>query len=348
MERRTTKVAVGLPVSSQSFVKSLADNSIGYREMQGFLPKFDSKNRRMFIRNGFRLHNQVWRYWLGSAAVILISVIGTIPFEFALRQRFAETGEPVVKSNMLSYLDPNVTLFYNLLPFVFGLFGLWIVIRRFHGQPFRELITGRPSIDWRRFFVAFLLWGAISGATVWISYLTAPQDYVWNFRPGPFAVMALISVALIPIQTSVEELIFRGYLMQGFALLARNRWFPLLMTSLIFGLLHAFNPEIDKLGSIILLYFIGTGLFLGIVTLMDDGTELALGFHAANNLVTALLVTADWTALQTNSVLKDVSEPSLSGELFLPICVLLPALLLIFSSIYKWSGWKEKLTGKLP
>jgi hypothetical protein len=31
-------------------------------------------------------------------------------------------------------------------------------------------------------------------------------------------------------------------------------------------------------------YYIGTGLFLGI-TLMDEGMELALGFHAANNLV---------------------------------------------------------------
>jgi hypothetical protein len=31
-------------------------------------------------------------------------------------------------------------------------------------------------------------------------------------------------------------------------------------------------------------YYIGTGLFLGILTLMDE-MELALGFHAANNLV---------------------------------------------------------------
>jgi hypothetical protein len=31
-------------------------------------------------------------------------------------------------------------------------------------------------------------------------------------------------------------------------------------------------------------YYIGTGLFLGILTLMDEGMELALGFHA-NNLV---------------------------------------------------------------
>jgi hypothetical protein len=32
---------------------------------------------------------------------------------------------------------------------------------------------------------------------------------------------------------------------------------------------------------------------------MDEGMELALGFHAANNLVSALLFTSDWSAFQT-------------------------------------------------
>jgi hypothetical protein len=42
---------------------------------------------------------------------------------------------------------------------------------------------------------------------------------------------------------------------------------------------------------------------------MDEGMELALGFHAANNLVGALLVTSDWSAFQTHSIFKDISEP---------------------------------------
>ena len=37
---------------------------------------------------------------------------------------------------------------------------------------------------------------------------------------------------------------------------------------------------------------------------MDDGLELAIGFHAANNLIAALLVTADWTVFQTESILN--------------------------------------------
>ncbi len=116
--------------------------------------------------------------------------------------------------------------------------------------------------------------------------------------------MGLISVVLIPFQSALEEWIFRGYLMQGFATLTKSRLLTLVLTSVIFGSLHLFNPEIDQLGYGLLAYYIGTGFFFGIISLMDEGIELAIGFHVANNLLTAILVTADWTAFQTASFTK--------------------------------------------
>ncbi len=80
---------------------------------------------------------------------------------------------------------------------------------------------------------------------------------------------------------------------------------------------------------------------------MDDGLELALGFHAANNLVGALLVTADWTAFQTNSIFKDISEPSAGFDVILPVFIVFPILIFIFAKKYKWTNWNEKLFGKL-
>ena len=159
--------------------------------------------------------------------------------------------------------------------------------------------------------------------------------------------MFLISLTLVPFQSGLEEYIFRGYLMQGFAKLTKNRWLPLILTSFIFGFLHIFNPEIDKLGMGLLVYYVGTGFFFGIMTLMDDGIELALGFHIANNLLTALLVTADWTTFQTYSILKDVSEPQLIPELLISLGVLYPLSLVILSNKYGWSNWKNKLTAKI-
>ena len=119
------------------------------------------------------------------------------------------------------------------------------------------------------------------------------------------------------------------------------------MTSVIFGSMHILNPEVDKIGYWVLVYYIGTGLFLGILTLMDEGLELALGFHAANNLITALLVTSDWTAIQTNSLFKDTSSPGGMWEIFIPVFIIFPSLLFIFNKKYQWTNWKEKLTGKI-
>ncbi|MFL2599679.1 MAG: lysostaphin resistance A-like protein [Flavobacteriaceae bacterium] len=155
--------------------------------------------------------------------------------------------------------------------------------------------------------------------------------------------MTLIALTLIPFQSALEELIFRGYLMQGFSKMLKNRYLPLIITSFIFGFLHFFNPEVDKLGNGIMFYYVGTGFFFGIITLMDEGTELAVGLHIANNLMTALLVTADWTAFQTESLYTDISEPSLGIELFIYLVIVYPVTLLYFSKKFNWSNWRKKL-----
>jgi membrane protease YdiL (CAAX protease family) len=241
-----------------------------------------------------------------------------------------------------------LNLFLMLISFAAGLLGVFFVVKYLHNQSIRSLTTSRSKIDWRRFWFAFLFWGIISSGLVLLDHYMSPENYVFNFKLVPFLILAAIAIVLIPLQTSFEEYFFRGYLMQGLGALCKNKWVPLIITSTLFGLLHIANPEIEKLGYILLVHYIGTGFFLGIITLMDDGLELALGFHAANNLFTALLVTADWTAFQTHSVLRDVSDPDIGNfEIFASVLILYPILIFIFAKVYKWTNWKEKLTGSI-
>ena len=135
--------------------------------------------------------------------------------------------------------------------------------------------------------------------------------------------------------------------MQGIGILFKSAAVPFLFTSIGFGLMHAFNPEIEKLGYIILIYYIGTGFLFGIVTLMDEGSELALGLHAANNIVAAVFVTVNWAAFQTEALFKDISEPELSMYMFLPVFIIYPLVILFFAKKYGWSNWQEKLFGKI-
>jgi len=305
----------------------------------------------MFIAQGFKIkNNHFWKYIVGSIIVIIASAIGQIPWMIAvvLKMLSEKKSLDIDEKTLMSALDSNLTLFLMLFSFAIALVTFYFVIKYFHGQKFIEVTTSRKKLDWNRVFFSFGIWAIISVGTTVIAYFGTPENYEIQFQPIPFLILAVISILLIPIQTSTEEYIFRGYLMQGFAILSKNKWFPLLLTSLIFGLMHIANPEVAKIGKIILLYYIGTGLFLGILTLMDEGMELALGFHASNNLIAALLITSDWTVFQTHSILKDNAEPSAGFDVLLPVLVIFPILLFIFSKKYKWKNWKEKLTGNIP
>lgn len=306
----------------------------------------------MYIAQAFNVLHDWWRYLVGLLIVIIAVTMGQIPLTIAVFIKAYQNGDALGdmdQTKMLSLLEPNLNLFLMLLSFAVGLLGLLFVSKYLHKQSFTHLTTSRKKIDWKRFWSIFFLWGIFSSSFVLVDYFTSPDDYVYNFKLVPFLILCVIAVVLVPLQTSFEEYLFRGYLMQGIGVIAKNKWVPLLITSLVFGLLHIANPEVEKLGYIIMVYYIGTGLFLGIITLMDEGMELALGFHAANNLFTALLVTADWTAFQTHSIFKDMSDPSDMGlsEIFVPVFVVFPLLLFVLSKVYKWTDWKDKLFGKV-
>ena len=306
----------------------------------------------MYIAQAFNVLHEWWRYLVGLLIIVIAVIIGQIPLTVAVFLKALKNGDGLQgmdQTKMLSLLEPNLNLFLMLLSFAVGLLGLLLVSKYLHKQSFIQLTTSRKRIDWKRFWFIFFIWGTISSSFILIDYFMFPEKYVVNFDLVPFLVLCVIAIVLVPLQTSFEEYLFRGYLMQGIGIIVNNKWMPLIITSLVFGLLHIANPEVDKLGYVIMIYYIGTGLFLGILTLMDEGLELSLGFHAANNLFTALLVTADWTAFQTHSILKDMSDPTEMGftEIFMPVFIVFPILLLILSKKYKWTDWKEKLFGKV-
>jgi len=305
----------------------------------------------MYIKQAFNVKHNWWLYIAGLAIIFIAVLLGQIPYTVILIAKAVESGLDLQNLDLnqtMTLLESNLNLFLMLLSYAAGLLGVLFVVKYLHKQSLRSLTTSRSKIDWRRFWFAFLFWGIISSTMVLIDHYISPEHYEFNFKLVPFLILAAIALVLVPLQTSFEEYLFRGYLMQGLGVLCKNKWVPLIVTSSLFGLLHIANPEIEKLGYILLVHYIGTGFFLGIITLMDEGLELALGFHAANNLFTALLVTADWTAFQTHSILRDVSDPDISNfEVFASVLIVYPILIFIFAKVYKWNNWKDKLAGSV-
>lgn len=304
-----------------------------------------------FIEQAYKGKNDWWRYLLTIVVVFLgWQFIGIVPLFIVAFNHSDNVVELMASSeNAFSDLgiDSNLFLFVILLMSAFGLFSILFSVKKIHFRSITSLVTSRGKIDWRRVFYGFGFWFLISLLFLVLDYTISPEHYVFNFQLVPFAILVLVALVMMPLQTSFEELLFRGYLMQGTGVLFKNAAFPLLFTSIAFGLVHIINPEIEKLGYIILIYYIGTGFLFGIITLMDEGSELALGMHAANNIVAAVFVTVNWSVLQTEALFKDISEPTLSVYMFIPVFVVYPLAILYLGRKYGWTDWKNKLFGKI-
>ena len=304
-----------------------------------------------FIQKGFSGQNNTWRYVLTITLVFIGIQLASIPLAIAAFFQVDGDMQHFIKAAETTFMEigmnSSLFLFLMIFTFIVALLILYLCVKYIHKKKFVSIVTSRVKIDWKRVFYAFILWGSISVISIFVGMYLTPEDYIWNFKPMPFFTLLIVSFLFLHFQTSAEELIFRGYLMQGLGTLVRNRWFPLIATSVIFGLMHGMNPEIEKLGYEVMIFYIGTGFFYGITTLMDEGTELALGLHASNNIVAAFLVTTDWMVFRTDALYVDVSSPAIGIDMYLGVFVVYPVLLVMFSKKYQWKNWKIKLFGKV-
>ena len=294
-----------------------------------------------YIQQAYKGKNELWKFLLTSILVSGIFILNFITYLFSSEEDIDEMYD------LLKSIPSNLSLVINLLPFVFLLFLLFLLVKKLHERSILSLSTIRTKMDWRRLVFSFSLIVSISLLIFSISFYLDPLQIEMQFNPIKFAILFIISVLLFPFQIGLEEYLFRGYLMQQLGVIAKNKWFPLIFTSILFGVFHSANPEVAEIGFITMVFYIGTGLFLGIMTLMDDGLELALGFHLGNNLLAALLITSDWSALQTDAVFRYTSsEANITIlEIILPVILVYPLLLIILSKKYKWNNWKDKLMG---
>lgn len=291
--------------------------------------------------------NDWWMYVLG----LLFMISGVIVYSFfisivlsyhAMTNGISQTE---IATNPSILFDPekmginkNLMLLVHLIPFLFIMGGLIINLRTVHKKAIVYIITAYDKIRWRRFFFGFLIWGSLIAVFVVIGYYLDKENYTIHFNISSFLGLIVTVIILIPFQSCTEEIVIRGYFMQGLSQVFKNGIVPLIVTSILFGLLHAGNPEVKEHGiSVMLPYYCFFGFFLGAITLLDEGLELAMGIHSANNLVSSLLITSHDTALQTDAlfVAKTVNP---SSEM-ISWAILATITFIIFWRKYRWKNF---------
>ncbi len=177
--------------------------------------------------------------------------------------------------------------------FPFFLAGILIAVTLIHQRHPRTLVTAREKISWRRVGHGFVAWFVpfwlIAGLGQYFFYR---DTFSFNSDLTTFALFVPLALIFTAIQTTTEELFFRGYIVQGASIVWTNRVFLSIVPAVIFTLPHLLNPEAIAGGwlTVFFNYFLVPGLVWTVASLIDGTTELAIGVHFANNIGGNLLM----------------------------------------------------------
>lgn len=256
--------------------------------------------------------NQWWRYCLGLVIILLFwFVVGgmlyLVPLSWGAFTLYSSdvlsAGLDVLAIEGFIELAPPIVLFTaTFLTFVPLLIGIWAAVRLIHQRPLRTLVTPAPEVNWNRVVQGFLLFGALLAVATGVEALLYPGRYEFVLDVGRFWPFLFVGLILIPVQTASEELLFRGYWLQGLSLLVKTPLLLCIVSGLLFALPHLANPELQAGFWLVAPQYFIVGFALSFITLKDNGLELALGVHTVNNLFVGLLVSFPDSAIQSETI----------------------------------------------
>jgi len=297
------------------------------------------------LESTFTGKNSFWRYAVMIVAVFLAAnTIGAVPLIIAMAARSVSNPDVFtqIAANPNDFsslgLDPNSGLVMMLFPFVAGLVTFVLLVYSLNNRTIKQTINGTNKIRWSHFFISGLIWLMFSAIYLFVYMKIDPSNFTINNTTVSLIILIVITILFIPFQAAFEEVLFRGYLMQGFTAVMKNRWFPLIMTSLMFALMHAFNPEVREFGFYTMMpQYIVFGLIFGVITILDDGIEAAMGAHTANNIFLCIMVTNKSSALQTPALY--VQNNIAPWTEFAGLLISGIVFILVLKFVFKWEGF---------
>ena len=270
-----------------------------------------------------------WRYVLGLVIILFAwLVVGT----------GASVLVAIALSGQTDYyvLGPFGKFLFVMVGFPFFLAGVLIAVSLIHRRYPRTLVTAREQIDWRRIGQGFVAWSVpVCLIGVLGQYFFYPDTFSFNFDLATFALFVPLALVFTAIQTTTEELFFRGYIVQSASLIWSNRVFLALVAAVAFTLPHLLNPEVSAGGWLTVFsnYFLVPGLLWTVVSLIDGTTELAIGVHFANNIISILVINITGSAVTTPALFTISEYHATYGAL--SVLVAIPVFLAIAYGVFK-------------
>lgn len=273
-----------------------------------------------------RMRQSLWRFALGIVLILCFWVLGialvivVAPLVWQAGSDYGDALDSVLESTF-PIESPQGVL--TMLAMFAGIWAGVYLAGRLHGQSFGRFFAASGG---RGF--SLLLKGAVFGI-IWIlgstmAGLPLVNDLRSGLDLGQWAPFLLPVVALVFVQATAEELIFRGYLLQQFAVRSRHWIIWAAVPSFLFGLLH-YSPDLPDGGGYY--YVVNTFLF-GLVccALVRRSGSLwpAVGLHVTINIFASTIVGAEGIVTGTQLWNLDLSDvvPTMKADLIVSVLML--------------------------
>ncbi len=247
--------------------------------------------------------NTHWRY-ISSLLVILafMLIIGTVAYLIAvliaggINPDLLNFDEMTNEGVLLT--DPLVDFYLYHIVNIITVLGIWLAVKTILKRRFISLITPYRKVNWSKIFFGFFISLAIFAIFSILDFALFPNDYAFNeFDASRFVWLVVACFLLVPIQTTSEELLFRGFLLQWAGKITKH---PLILTIIIggiFGSLHFFNPEMEHGAFWVAIDYLAMGFIWTYITVKTNSSEYSIGAHAANNMFLCIFLTMEDTVV---------------------------------------------------
>lgn len=214
-------------------------------------------------------------YLLGALTTVLLEVLVAVMAAFVLTLlNLAWPG---------SYIASYAVLVTNAVTIAI----MALVMGAVHQRPLSDLIAPGRRLDWGIMGRAALIY-ALPWSVQVVQGVTAGELVLAHTDLSLFLILAPVSILLFGLQSTAEELVFRGYLTQAGQVWFRHAVPTALMTGLLFTLVHEgvqVRAVWEQRAEIMTI-----ALFLSWMTVRLGRLEAAMGVHIINNVLFSFFI----------------------------------------------------------
>ena len=247
-----------------------------------------------YVGNAAEGPNSLPRILLAGLLIVVVWVVGTLVALVAgavLAVLWSGEPSPTSFDGFMEALERSRLWVPSLLLSVTSLWlGLRMALRLMHRRRLSGLYGAGHRVNRTQFRRGLAAGIVVAIVSVLVGLLIDPEISATGIDPLMWLAVVPFMLVIIFAQSSAEELLFRGYLMQALADRFRSPWVWALVPTLLFASIH-WNPaatlhmNLAGLGSIAAL-----AAALALLVWKTGNLGAAFGAHTGNNIVALLLV----------------------------------------------------------